>query len=78
MCCVFRCVMHGLLLTAPSSALHAQQYPARPIRIVVGFAAGGPTDVAGRLVSQKFTEKWGQPVIVASRPAPAAISQRNL
>jgi tripartite-type tricarboxylate transporter receptor subunit TctC len=51
---------------------------ARPIRIVVGFAAGGPTDVAGRLVSQKFTEKWGQPVIVESRPAPAAISQRNL
>jgi len=49
--------MHGLLLTAPSSALHAQQYPARPIRIVVGFAAGGPTDVAGRLVSQKLTEK---------------------
>lgn len=49
------------------SHVFAQQYPAKPIRIVVGFAAGGPTDVAARVVGQKFTEKFGQQVIVDVR-----------
>ena len=47
--------------------MFAQNFPAKPIRIVVGFAAGGPTDVSGRLLSQKLTEKWGQPVVVEPR-----------
>jgi tripartite-type tricarboxylate transporter receptor subunit TctC len=46
----------------------AQQYPAKPIRLLVGFAAGGPSDVAARTIAHKLTEKWGQQVIVDIRP----------
>jgi tripartite-type tricarboxylate transporter receptor subunit TctC len=49
------------------SAAQAQQYPLKPIRIMVGFAAGGPTDVGARTIGQKLTEAWGQPVIVDVR-----------
>ena len=46
----------------------AQPYPAKPIRIVNGFAAGGPTDIYARLIGQKLTAAWGQQVIVDPRP----------
>jgi len=46
----------------------AQPYPSKPIRLVIGFAAGGPSDVAARTIAQKLTEKWGQQVIVDIRP----------
>src|SRR3954467_637906 len=56
------------LLTATSCGTSAQQYPSKPIRLLVGFAAGGPSDVASRTIGQKLTKKWGQPVIVDIRP----------
>ncbi len=56
-----------VLLLATSSTLHAQSYPNKPIRILVGFTAGGPTEVAARLAGQKLTAKWGQPVLVETR-----------
>ena len=46
----------------------AQTYPAKPIRMVVHFPAGGPTDLVARMLGQKFTEAWGQQVIVDNRP----------
>ncbi len=42
----------------------AQEYPTKPVRIVVGFAAGGPTDVIARIIAQDMTAMWGQSVIV--------------
>ena len=45
----------------------AQDYPAKPVRVVVGFAAGGPTDVIARVIAQDMSAAWGQPVIVDNR-----------
>ena len=45
----------------------AQAYPAKPVRLIVPWAAGGTTDILGRIIGQKMAEKWGQPVVVENR-----------
>lgn len=46
----------------------AADYPDRPVTLVVGYSAGGPTDLTARFVAQRLSEKWGQPVVVENRP----------
>ena len=65
----------SLALTASSSLAQedASKYPSRPIRIIVGFAAGGGNDVIARIYGQKLSEDLGQPVIVENKPGGGAI-----
>lgn len=55
-------------LLAAAAAAGAQQYPNKPVRLIVPFAAGGSTEVLARVIAQKLTEGWGQPVVVDIRP----------
>jgi tripartite-type tricarboxylate transporter receptor subunit TctC len=49
------------------SQAHAENYPARPVRLIIAFSAGGSVDALGRLLAQKLTEKWHQQVAVENR-----------
>ena len=57
----------SLLAVALAAPALAQQYPSKPVRIIVGFAPGGGTDVVARVIGQKVSEYWGQGVVVENR-----------
>src|SRR5256885_7134457 len=58
-------------------AVSAQSYPARPIRIIVPFPAGGTTDIIARLVAQRMSETMGQPAVVENRGGAGGAAVRH-
>lgn len=61
-------ILAASLGVSPTFAQSAEHYPSKPVTLVVPFAAGGPTDVLGRLVAQKLGERLGKPFIVQNKP----------
>ena len=50
-----------------AGAAHAQTYPSKPVHVVISFTPGSATDIVGRVVTQKLSEMWGQPVVPENR-----------
>src|SRR5205809_1281917 len=58
----------ALLIATMSMAASAQEYPTRPIRMIVPLTAGSGADIAGRIIGKYLSEAWHQPVVVENRP----------
>lgn len=73
--CAARCWLAAFALGLQFFAASAlsQEYPTRPVRIIVPVPAGGGLDVIARVVAERLTRKWGQPVLVESKPGGASI-----
>src|SRR5215467_3118610 len=66
-----RCAAGAAALTSLPHMARAQGYPSRSVRLIVPAAAGGPSDLIGRLIAQKLSEAWGQQFIVENIPTGA-------
>jgi tripartite-type tricarboxylate transporter receptor subunit TctC len=70
-------IVAAIVLLFSGAPAAADDYPTRPVRIVVGFGPGATADFAARAVAQKLSLKFGQQFVVESRTAPAATSPPN-
>src|SRR5262245_17244675 len=61
-------LLAALLLAGAGGSAHAQTYPSATVKLIVPVPAGGVTDTMARIVAQRLTEAWGQPVVVDNRP----------
>jgi tripartite-type tricarboxylate transporter receptor subunit TctC len=61
-------LLSGLAMDSAAAQERADAFPSRAIKIVVPFPAGGPSDVLARMIGQKMSEDWGQPVVIENRP----------
>src|SRR5499427_6356240 len=66
--CHMRRIAAALVLLALAAAAEAQEFPSKPVRLVVPFPPGGPLDISGRLIGKELQERWGQPVVVENKP----------
>src|SRR5260370_34682393 len=57
----------AMALAAAASQASAQSYPSKPVHVIISFTPGSSTDIVGRIVSQKLSEIWGQPVLAENR-----------
>ncbi|MBI2958755.1 MAG: tripartite tricarboxylate transporter substrate binding protein [Betaproteobacteria bacterium] len=74
----FRSLLGATILVCAATLASAQDFPNKPIRLVLGFPPGGSTDIAARIVAAKLKETLGQPVIVENRPGADGILAANL
>jgi tripartite-type tricarboxylate transporter receptor subunit TctC len=64
-------VMAGLAAALVAGAVLAQPYPSKPVKLIVTYPPGGSSDLMARILAQKLTDAWGQPVVVESKPGAA-------
>jgi tripartite-type tricarboxylate transporter receptor subunit TctC len=72
-CKSMRCIVIALLTMPMGAAVAAESYPNKPGRLILPFGAGGSTDVIGRIFAQRFSEIWGQTLVIDNRPGAAGI-----
>ena len=58
----------ALLFAAFAASASAQDFPSKPVRLVVPFPPGGPLDISGRLIGTHLAERWHEPVVIENKP----------
>src|ERR1039457_4675287 len=64
---IFATVVCNALMLALPGAVCAQAFPSKPVHVIISFPPGSSTDIVGRVVAQKLSEYWGQPVLAENR-----------